>query len=152
MLIIIISTEAEDRKKDHLKIFRACHWFVFRCTAHRNHRNRLSVRWKCPRWLVTHMTHLYFKKAHHTPGLPGGWENNHRWILVHTQVEHLITNLIGLCQVTGAVILRSSGFRKALWYICFKAETDSLSDQQAHFMINYIQCEVKIMRPPKCKH
>lgn len=59
-----------------------------------------------------------------------GCGDNHGWILVHVQVGLLITNLMGLCQGTGAVILQLSGFRKALWYICFRAETDSLSDQQ----------------------
>lgn len=28
---------------------------------------RVRARWKCCRWLVTHMTHLYFKEAHHKP-------------------------------------------------------------------------------------
>lgn len=67
------------------------------------------------------------------------------------EVGHLITNLIGLCQVTAAVILCFGDFTKVLWYICLGAETDSSSDQCLLFMMNYIQGKVKIMGAPKCQ-
>lgn len=138
---LIIPMAAGDERKLILNIQRvSLVFFQTPCPS-----NQLRGRWKW--WLVAP---LYLKRGVSSSEWP---RDNHGWVSVHSQVGHLITNLIGLCQVTGAVILHSSDFRKALWYICFNAEDDSLSDQlQEHFMINYIQGEVKIMGPPKCQH
>lgn len=83
--------------------------------------NPLTVRWKRCRWLVTHMTHLYFKEAYHQP-------RSARWPREQSRLDigshsggHLITNLIGLCQMTAAVILHSSDFRKAFLMYTFRS-------------------------------